>query len=277
MSPRAASRAPGSLLSATVTVPPLRYDHVVWIVMENHSYDQIIGASDAPYINQLVARHGVAADFHAESHPSLPNYIAMTSGSTQGITDDDGPAEHPLDVASIFSLLPAGGSRSLQESMPCNCATTDSDSGEYAVRHNPQAYYVNLGGDCGQYNVPLGDTPDLSARFTFVTPNLIDDMHDGTVSDGDTWLSAFLPKVLASPEYAAGRAAVFITWDEDDAESGDNHVPTLVIAPSVPRGTKVAARLDHYALLRATQEMLDVTPLLGNAAGAADMRTAFNL
>jgi hypothetical protein len=257
-----------------MSVPPIVYDHVVWIVMENHSYEQIIGSADAPYINELAARHGLATNFYAAGHPSLPNYIAMTSGSTQGIADDDPPSDHPLDVPSIFSLLPAGGSRSLQESMPSNCLNTDS--GEYAVRHNPQAYYVNLGGDCASYNVPLSDPPDLSARFTFTTPNLIHDMHDGTVSDGDTWLSTFMPSVLASAEYAAGRAAVFVTWDEDNLLS-DNHVPTLVIAPTVAPGAQVAARLDHYAMLRATQEMLNVTPLLGSAATAADMRTPFNL
>jgi len=257
-----------------VPAPPSRYDHVVWIVMENHSYDQIIGASDAPYLNRLVEQAGLATNFYAEGHPSLPNYIAMTTGSTQGIADDDPPADHPLNVPSIFSLLPNGASRSLQESMPSNCAKTDS--GDYAVRHNPQAYFTNLGGDCASYDIPLSDPPDLSARFTFVTPNLIHDMHDGTVADGDTWLSTFLPKVLASGEYAAGRAAVFITWDEDDDLSG-NHIPTFVIAPSVASGTKVSARLDHYSMLRATQEMLGLTPLLGSAATAADMRGPFNL
>jgi phosphatidylinositol-3-phosphatase len=95
----------------------------------------------------------------------------MTSGSTQGIGDDDPPADHPLDVPNIFSLLPGGASRSLEESMPANCQQTDS--GEYAVRHNPQAYYTNVGPDCAAYNVPLADPPDLTARFTFITPNLI--------------------------------------------------------------------------------------------------------
>jgi phosphatidylinositol-3-phosphatase len=259
-----------------VTAPPNRYDHVVWIVMENHSYGQLIGASDAPYLNQLAKQHGLAASFYAESHPSLPNYIAMTSGSTQGIADDDPPAAHRLDVPSIFSLLPAGASQSLEESMPSNCQQTDS--GEYAVRHNPQAYYVDSDAAhaCTRYNVPLSDPPDLSARFTFVTPNLIHDMHDGTVADGDTWLSSFMPKLLASDEYTGGRMAVFVTWDEDDNLSG-NHIPTLVIAPSVVPGTTVADRLDHYSMLRATQEMLGVEPLLGNAATAADMRAPFNL
>ncbi len=260
-----------------MSAPPSHYDHVVWIVLENHSFDQIIGSSDAPYINQLAAQHGLAADFYAESHPSLPNYIAMTSGSTQGISDDDDPSAHALDVPSLFSLLPGGGSRSLLESMPANCTRTDA--GDYAVRHNPQAYYVNLGSNCDRFNVPLADPPDLSARFTFVTPNLIHDMHNGTVADGDTWLSTFMPKVLSSEAYARGRAAVFLTWDEDDSilGLGDNHIPTLVIAPSVPAGTRVTVRLDHYAMLRATQEMLGLTPLLGAAATAADMRTPFNL
>jgi hypothetical protein len=246
---------------------------VVWIVMENHAYDQIIGASDAPYINQLAGQCGSATNFFAESHPSLPNYIAMTCGSTQEIFDDDPPADHPLDVPSIFSLLPGSGWRALQESMPSNCLRTDS--GEYAVKHNPAAYYTNLGGDCATYDVPLTDPPALSARFTFVTPNLIHDMHDGTVADGDSWLSGFMPKVLSSPEYAAGRTGVFVTWDEDDDFSG-NHIPTLVLAPSVVPGATVSTRFDHYSMLRATQEMLGLTPLLGNASTAADMRAAFN-
>jgi hypothetical protein len=254
--------------------PPARYDHVVWIVMENHSYEQIIGASGAPYINQLAGQFGLASNFYAEAHPSLPNYIAMTSGSTQGIGDDDPPSAHRLDVPSIFSLLPGGGSRSLEESMPASCAQTDS--GQYAVRHNPQAYYVNLAPDCARYNVPLSDPPDLSAAFTFVTPNLIHDMHNGTVADGDSWLSSFVPVLLSSQQYGAGGMAVFITWDEDDLVS-ENHIPTLVIAPSVPKGTTVADRLDHYSMLRATQEMLGLEPLLGAAATAADLRGPFNL
>ena len=109
-----------------------------------------------------------------------------------------------------------------------------------------------------------------------MTPNLINDMHNGTVADGDTWLATFVPKLLASGEYAAGHTAVLITWDEDDDLSG-NHIPTFVIAPSVVPGTRVSAKLDHYSMLRATQEMLNAAPLLGNAATAVDMRAPFNL
>jgi phosphatidylinositol-3-phosphatase len=131
-----AATAARSLLSEALSAPASTYEHVVWIVMENHSFDDIIGSSDAPYINQLADQHGLAASIYAEAHPSLPNYIATTSGSTQGVADDDDPSSHPLDVPSLFSLLPGGGSRSLLESMPGKCSR--SDAGDYAVRHNPR-------------------------------------------------------------------------------------------------------------------------------------------
>jgi hypothetical protein len=239
--------------------------------MENHSYSQIIGNSSAPYINRLATTYGSATNMLAESHPSLPNYIAMTSGSTQGITDDNGPSSHPLGVTSIFSQL-GTGARSLEESMPSNC--DKSSSGEYAVRHDPEAYYTNLGTACSTNDVPLGSTPDLSAKFTFITPNLIDDMHDGTVAQGDTWLSTFVPKVFATPQYQAGNTVVFLTWDEDDGSS-PNHVATIVISPT-SKAISSNTAFTHYSMLRATEEILGL-PLIGGAQTANDMRSVFNL
>jgi hypothetical protein len=265
--------APPAGPCGTAATPPATYDHVVWIVMENHSYSEVVGSSNAPYETQLASQCGSASKFFAETHPSLPNYIAMTSGSPQGITDDSDPSAHPLNVPSIFSLT-AGGWRSLEESMPNNCQLTNS--GTYAVRHNPAAYYTNIRTECGSLDVPLGSTPDLSARFTFITPNLCNDTHDCSVSTGDTWLSGLLPKVFASAQYQAGRTAVFLTWDEDDS-SMSNQIPTLVMAPSVVPGTRPTTTFNHYSMLRATEEMLGLSPLLGNAASATSLRSAFNL
>jgi hypothetical protein len=273
----AASGAP----CGTVSAPPATWDHVVWIVFENKTYAQIIGSSNAPYINSIAKQCGSASSFFAEAHPSLPNYIAMTSGSTQGITDDSAPSAHPLNVASIFSQLGSGW-RALQESMPSDCYL--SDSGQYAVRHNPAAYYTNIRTACQAQDVPLASTPDLSARFTFVTPNLCHDMHSSScgsdtateVKNGDSWLSGFLPKVLGSTQYQAGRTAVFVTWDEDDYSS-TQHIATLVVAPSVPAGTTVATTFSHYSMLRSTEEMLGIGSFLGGAAAATSMRSGFHL
>jgi hypothetical protein len=252
--------------------PPSRYDHVVWILMENKGYGLIMGSSSAPYENQLAARCGSAKNFYAEGHPSLPNYIAMTSGSPQGINDDSGPASHQLNVPSIFSQV-GGGWRSLQESMPSNCAL--GSSGDYAVRHNPAAYYTNIRAACQTHDVPLRNPPAISARFTFVTPNFCNDTHACSVATGDRWLKAFLGKLFASAQYKAGKTAVFLTWDEDDSD-GSNHVATIVAAPSIKPGTAPSARFNHYSMLRTTEEMLGLG-YLGNAARASSMRSAFGM
>jgi len=132
--------------------------------------------------------------------------------------------------------------------------------------------------------VPLAASPDISARFTFVTPNLCNDMHscptqsDATteIKTGDAWLSTFMPKIVASPEYQSGATAVFITWDEDDY--GDSqHIVTIVVSPSTPGGLTSDTAFNHYSMLRTTEEMLGISAFLGQAATATSMRSAFHL
>jgi hypothetical protein len=246
---------------------------VVWIVMENHSYSDIIGSSQAPYLNRLAASCGLATSFSAEAHPSLPNYIAMTSGSTHGIGDDAGPSAHRLTGPSIFSQL-GGDWRALQESMPRACAL--ADAGRYAVRHNPAVYYTSVRRACATQNVPLRQPPALSARFTFVTPNLCNDMHSCSVRAGDRWIAGWLPRVLSSSSYRSGSTAIFITWDEDDGNAAQ-HIPTIVASAGTPRGTRSATPFNHYSLLRTTEEILGLRGRLGAAARAGSMRTAFGL
>jgi phosphatidylinositol-3-phosphatase len=237
--------------------------------MENHGYGDIIGSRRAPYISGLATTYGLATNYFAVSHPSLPNYIAATSGATQGITDDNGPSSDAVKVPSIFSQLPTGRSRSLEEGMPANCS--HSNSGKYVVRHNPDAYFANIGSACSNYDVPLGPAPDLRAAFTFVTPNLIHDMHDGTISDGDNFLKRYVPALLASPQYRSRHTVIFIAWDEDGGPCSGctNKVPLIVISPythHVRDGTSYS----HYSLLRTSEELLGL-PLLRNAASAHSM------
>jgi len=245
--------------------------HVVWIVMENHSYGQAMGTPSTPYTNALAAQCGVATNYWAEARPSLPNYIAMTSGSTQGITDDAAPAAHPLNVPSIFSQLGADW-RSPQDAMPTNCALTSS--GTYAVKHNPAAYFTNIRDACNALDVPLADPVDVSARFTFITPDLCNDTHDCGTQVGDAFLARTVSQILDSAEYRSGTTALFLTWDEG---AGDQHIATIVVSPSTTPGSADGTRYDHYSLLRTTEEMLGLPVLLGGAALAPSMRSAFGL
>jgi phospholipase C len=266
----------------TKTGPPATYAHVLWIWMENHSYSDIIGSANAPYMNSLAQSCGLATNYSAITHPSLPNYIAATSGSTQKIHDDNDPSSHPLAVVSLFEQ--AGSAGSYEESMPSNCYLTDS--GDYAVRHNPEAYYTRIRTACGVDNVPMGTTSSgaflnaLNAgtlpKFVFITPNLQNDMHNGTVAMGDAWLQSWVPKITASSSYQAGNTLLVITFDEGRRNIGQI-VATIVVSPYTTPGTRSATAFNHYSLLRTTEELLGISTYLGNAATATSMRSAFGL
>ena len=273
--------------------------------MENHPYDEIIGSKDAPFTNRLAAQCGLATNFHNITHPSLPNYIAATSGGTQGISDDCQPSECSRRVQSVFGQLQAAGKSwtAYHESMPAPCAlSTDSGTnppGNYAPKHNPAVYYLPLRPGCSRHVVALG-TPSAGAfaralsarslaRFSFITPNLCNDTHDCPVSTGDAWLSRWLHAIVASATYRSERTVVFITWDEGEGGSTDDcatntsdrgcHVATIVVSPSTPRGTRSAGLFNHYALLKTTEQLLGITTYLGHARDASShsMRSAFHL
>jgi len=263
--------------------------------MENRSYSEVIGnKAQAPYLNALAADCGVATNYHNTTHPSLPDYLAATSGLPQG----DLPVLSYLDCnvsplcrTSAASIFGQGETwKSYEESMPSNC--DKSNSGEYAVRHNPAVYYTSLRG-CGSNDVPYAQLgPDLARNalpaFSFITPNMTDDMHDGTTAQGDAWLASHLPAILNSKEYQSGTTAVFITWDEgsggypiedcDDPGSTDSscRVATIVISPSTPAGTRSGTFFDHYSLLATTEQLLRL-PKLASASSAPTMTAAFHL
>lgn len=248
--------------------------------MENKSYDSIVGSSSAPYLTHLASVCGLATNYVAVAHPSLPNYLAATSGDTWGVTDDSPPSDHPIAHASIFSQLSSAGMtwRSYEEGMPATCGL--SSSGEYAVKHDPAAYYTGIRADCRRWDVPFSAlSADLrSSRlpsFSFVTPNLCDDMHDCPVSTGDAWLSAWIPAIVRSPAYQSRHTAIVITFDEDDG-AASNHVATLVVSPATPRGARSAQPFTHYSLLR-TSEYLFGARFLGGAAHATGLSRAFRL
>lgn len=247
------------------------YTHVVWIMLENQGYS-VVGSPSAPYFNGLIDQCGLATNYFAISHPSLPNYIALTSGSTQGITDDGDAIDHRLAVPSIFSQLGTNW-RTLAQSMPEPCDQVSS--GLYAARHNPAVYYTTIAATCRRNDVPLSLPLDLRAAFTVLVPNICDDMHSCPVADGDAWLRRIVPLIVESPQYQSRSLVLFITFDENDLMAS-NQVPTLVIAPSTPRGERVHVRFTHYSLLRTTETLLHLRPLAA-ARTAASMVGAFHL
>ena len=286
----ASSTAAGAARPCGTTTKAPAYRHVIWIWFENHSYSDIMGSSSAPYFNSVASECGVATNYHNLSHPSLPNYVGATSGisSFRLFYADCDPST--LCSSSGPSIFGQGETwKAYEESMPSNCAR--SNSGEYAVRHNPPAYYTALT-TCAANDVPYTQlATDLANNalpaFSFITPNLIDDMHDGTVAQGDAWLRSSLRAILASREYTSGSTAVFVTFDEGaGGQTGENcttntadgscHVLTIVISPSTAAGSTSATEFNHYSLLATTEQLLGL-PALGQAASVGTMSAAFNL
>lgn len=280
--PSGSAATTASVCGGRAGTPPATVSHVIWIWFENKAAGQILGSAQAPGLNALARSCGLARSYFAVAHPSLPNDLAATSGSTQGVRDDGLPSEHPLRAVSLFEQARTAGS--FAESMPGRCAT--APAGTYAPKHNPEVYYLRVRKRCAAGDVPLG-TASRGAlatalrdgtlpAFSFVVPNLCHIMHDCGVGAGDAWLGPWLETITSSADYRAGRMVVFVAWDEDDGSAG-NRVPLIVVSPWTTPGARSTARFTHYSLLRTTEELLGIRVHLGAAARAPSMRRAFGL
>ncbi|MBF9069595.1 alkaline phosphatase family protein [Streptacidiphilus fuscans] len=233
--------------------------HVVLVMEENHSYSDIIGSSDAPYINALASQGALFTSSYAVAHPSEPNYAAIFSGSTQGLTDDSCP--HTFTGPNLGSELLASGRTfaGYSESLP-NTGYTGCNSGDYARRHNPWVNFPNIP---ASDNRPFAAFPTSAAGFaalptlSIVVPNVQNDMHDGTVQQGDTWLK---DNLSAYATWAKTHDSLLVvTWDEDD-NSASNHIPTLVAGANVRPG-HYAELVDHYRTLRTLESLYGLSPV----------------
>lgn len=272
-----ASPAP---VEAAGTVPA--FDHIFTIVMENHSYGQIIGSGSAPYINSLAAKYGLATNYFAVAHPSLPNYLALTGGSTFGITSDCTTCFVSAPNIAKDRVEASGRSwKAYMESMPKACFV--GDSYPYMQKHDPFIYFNDIRTNAAECNkvVPYSTlATDLKSagttpNYAWITPNMCNDMHDCSVSTGDTWLKNNVPAILNSAAYTTQNSLLMITWDEDNGSSG-NHVATLVIAKSVPAGFRSGVHYTHYSLLRTVESAWGLSPLTGNDGGASPMSDFFH-
>jgi acid phosphatase len=262
---------------ARSSAPASTVTKVLVFMVENHSMAQM--RTGMPWVYRLAQRYGYTTDYHAITHPSLPNYLAIAGGSTFGVTDDDSPSAHPLAGASVLGRSVASGhtAKLYAESMPANCTLVPS--GRYAVKHNPWAYFTSERAACRRYDVPLsalsgdvsrGRLPDVG----MVIPNLCNDAHDCSLAAANSWLRSKVGTVMAGPDFTSGRLAVVITADEDDRHSG-NKVLTVVAQASL-HGKVVSAPLDHDGLSRSLSQVTGTSPLR-HARGAASVLGAFGL
>ena len=249
---------------------------VFTIVMENRSRSEILGPDGPRYINALAQRSATAAGYHDNYvHPSEANYLWMVSGQNFGVLDDHDPAAHHLDSTSHIAdqLERAGLSwKAYQESMGAPCGLRSH--GRYAAKHDPFVYFNDINGwdgtayhpsRCVEHVVDYSQLDaDLAAntlpRYAFITPNLDNDMHDGSIADGDAWLARELPKLMATENYQHG-GVIFLLWDEGGGSPASDNPPFIVISPRAAHGLRSKVDYDTSSYLKTVQDMLGVTEL----------------
>ncbi len=248
--------------------------HVAVIVMENEEFGDVVGSNEAPYLNSLAHTYALARSMFAITHPSLPNYLALTGGSTFGIDSDC--TDCSVGATSIVDQLERAGVswKAYMEDLPHPCFTGAS-AGDYAKKHDPFAYYTRITTDPARCNriVPLShlaadERAGALPRYIWITPNLCNDMHDCDVATGDRFLSKLVPPLL---DALGPRGVLFITWDEGSSDDGccrlasGGHVVTIAAGGLARRRARLATPADHYSLLQTIEDVLGLPRLRGAA------------
>lgn len=261
------------------------FSHIVIILEENHGLTNIIGNSEAPFINKLAKTSALATNYDAIFHPSLPNYLALTSGTNGGITTDCSPSSQCwANVRNITDEIEASGRtwKAYEESMPAACTTVNS--GLYAVRHDPFVYYPDISQNpsrCDNHVVPFSELAhDLAnnslPNYVFITPNVCNDMHDCSVQTGDNWLKKLVPKILQSKAFTKENSLLAITWDEAEGQTEPNRVPLILAGQKVKKNFSSSQPYNHYSLLKTIETAWQLKPLTDNNTSAKPMLDFFN-
>ena len=252
---------PGSTTGSTTGTVP-RPDHVVIVVEENHAFDDIVGSSSAPYFAALAGQGALFTQSFALTHPSQPNYLALFSGSTQGVTDDSCP--HTFGTDNLGHQLRAAGLTfaGYSEDLP-GAGSTACFPGEYDRDHNPWVDFTDIPASANQPFTAFPADYATLPTVSFVMPNLDHDMHNGTVAQADSWLKTNLDGYAQWAR--THNSLLIVTGDEDDG-SADNRIATIFVGQRVSPG-RDATRIDHYSVLRTIEDAYGL-PRLGAAATA---------
>ena len=295
----------GSLLAADTSfdaAPATHHIQTVFIIlMENHNWTgdgnlDIKNNPAAPYINKTLVPMGSHAEQYfnpPNNHPSLPNYLWLEAGTNFGILDDGPPSQHPLPsklhLVTLLKNANISWKAYLENTTGKVCPLVDD--GEYAVRHEPFAYFDDVSNHqntqskyCISHLRPYSELAiDLKngtlPRYVWITPNLCDDMHDNCtgnpIAQGDKWLSKNVPAILNSAAFQKG-GALFIVWDE--ADNGDGPIPMIVLSPFAKgHGYSNQIHYTHGSMLRTIEEIFGVKPLLRDAAKEKDLSNMFTV
>ncbi|MDQ0563251.1 acid phosphatase [Rhizobium mesoamericanum] len=233
-------------VDAQAADPAPRYDHIVVVVMENHSFDKIFSSDKAPYLRSLVKNGAIFTRSYGVAHPSQPNYFALFSGSTHGVKDDN---NHSLNKPNLASAMAGAGKRFV--------GYVEAGSPR---KHNPWESFASAKGverPLDAFPTNFGSLPAVS----FVIPNLSNDMHDGTIDQADMWLQKHLGNYAGWA--TENNSLLIVTFDEDDYRAS-NRIFTLLYGARIKPG-QYAIKINHYSVLRTIEDIEGIGPIGASA------------
>jgi phosphatidylinositol-3-phosphatase len=230
-----------------------KIDHVVLVVEENHSQQEITNNSSAPYMNALMKHGANFTNYHAIEHPSQPNYLDIFSGSNQGVTNDRIPrtkfsTENLANELITKKYTFIGYSEDLPK---VGYDGSSGGRGGYARKHNPWVNFTNVPTKLNQPFTNFPSNFNQLPTVSFVIPNLRNDMHDGSIKVGDEWLKKQLNPYIQWAK--THNSLLVVTWDEDDS-SQNNKIPTFFVGPMVRNG-QYSEYINHFNLLRTLEDI----------------------
>lgn len=280
-----ASTGPGGTTTSGAGSTPgsiPQFGHVVLVVEENHGYSDVIGNSGMPYLNSLATKYGLATQYYANVHPSIGNYLMLTTG--QMATTDDSFTGTVSDDNIVRELMTAGKTwKSYAEGLP-SVGYTGGDAYPYVKRHNIFAYFTDVVNSSSEINnlVPFSQFgSDVSngqlPNFSFVVPNLLDDAHDGPLPVADAWLAHNIGPLLNSSMFQKDGLLVIVFDEADGSDSthGGGHVAAVIVSPQAKAGFQSTTLYQHQSTLRLILQGLGISSYPGAAAQAPNMAEFF--
>lgn len=272
------SPTPTPVSPSPTPTPTAQHGPVVLVVEENHGYSSTIGSSAMPYLNSLASQYSLATQYYADTHPSIGNYLMMTTG--QIITNNDG-FNGPVSVDNLVRhLIQAGKTwKAYAQSLP-SVGYTGGDSGAYLHRHNPLSYFTDVANSSNErlnlvpftqfaQDLNSGQLPD----FSFVVPDANNDAHNGTLQQADQFLQTNIAPVLSNPQFKNGGLLLILFDEAETADSthGGGHVAMVLAGPGAKQGFQSSTLYQHQNLLKTITTYLGVDGNIGSAASASAM------
>ena len=261
--------------SATLSVLLAHPDHIIFVWFENKGYSKIIGSSSAPYINSLRAKGTLFTNTFAITHPSYPNYVDFFSGQNNGVTNDNCINNTTLTTPNLYTQLKTKVMTFAwySEGLPSTGSTVCS-YGYYREKHNPVTIFANVP---GTQNKRFADFPTDYTKLenvVCITPNMINDMHDGTITQGDTWLKNNLS---ALANWCITHRSIFVVYFDEDDGSQSNHIPVIAVGQHVKANYQLATKYDHYNWTRTICSMFYApNTWTGNLSSRSDITGCWN-